>query len=70
MRLNIYLESSVQMTSFSRFSWVKVIGTVGGLERFASMFILFALNYFTEIDYIAEFVKELFLEKQTNRQFY
>ena len=58
------------MTSFSRFSWVKVISTVGGLERFASMFILFVLNYFTEIDYITEFVKELFLEKQTNREFY
>ena len=68
MRLNIYLESSVQMTSFSHFSWVKVIGTVGGLERFASMFILFVLNYFTEIDYIAEFVKKLFLEKQTNNK--
>jgi hypothetical protein len=63
LRLNLFLDSSVQKTSFSRYSWVKVIGTVGGFEKFVSMFILFALNYFTKIDYVAEFVKELFLEK-------
>ena len=61
--LNLYLDSVVQKSSFSRHDWIKVIGTVGGVERFYGMFIMMVIGYFTEIDYMAEFIKSLFLEK-------
>ena len=51
--VNLYLESSVQTTKFKRHDWIRVMGTVGGLEKFISMFILFGLGYFTDIDYKA-----------------
>ena len=51
----------MQKSGFSRYDWIKVLSTVGGFERFVAGFILMVLNYFTEIDYMAEFVKELFL---------
>jgi hypothetical protein len=53
----------VQKSSFSRHDWIKVIGTVGGVERFHGMFIMISIGFFTEIDYMAEFIKSLFLEK-------
>ncbi len=40
-----------------------MIGTVGGVERFYGMFIIMLIGYFTEIDYKAEFIKTLFLDK-------
>ena len=61
--LNLYLDSVVQNSSFSRYDWIKVIGTVGGVERFYGMIIMMLIGYFTEIDYKAEFIKNLFLEK-------
>ena len=30
----------------------------------------FFLNYFTEIDYMCEVIKNLFLEKETSKKFY
>lgn len=59
--LNLFLGNSVQRSSFSRYDLLKVLSTVGGFERFAAGFIVIVLSYFTEIDYLAEFTKELFL---------
>ena len=59
----MYLNYNVQKSSFSRHDWIKVIGTVGGVKRFYEMFIMISIGFFTEIDYMAEFIKSLFLEK-------
>ncbi len=40
-----------------------MIGTVGGVERFYGMIVMMLIGYLTEIDYKAEFIKNLFLEK-------
>jgi hypothetical protein len=53
----------MQQVTISRYDWLKAVGTVGGVERAATAIILMLLSYFTRIDYLAEFVKELFLEK-------
>lgn len=52
--------------SVERKTYLSAIGEIGGLQSFY-LFIGFALmSYFTDIDYHANIVKALFLEKQTD----
>jgi hypothetical protein len=57
------LDNSVKIISFSRYQFVNALAKVGGVMNFYTLIIMMALAHFTEIDYIASFIKALFLEK-------
>jgi hypothetical protein len=61
--LTIMLDNSVEVVSFSRYQFGNALAKVGGVIRFYTLIIIMALAHFTEIDYIATFIKALFLEK-------
>jgi len=70
LELRLVLDSVIQKSKYSRYDWDKIIGKVGGVERFYGGYILLVVGYFTRIDYMAEFISKLFLVKQSNKTFH
>lgn len=49
---------------------IDAISAIGGVAGFYGSVIIAIFSAFTEIDYLTEIIKRLFLEKQTNRKFF
>ena len=68
---NCLLMQSTDVSIFPlRADFITAIGNIGGVSGIYASFIIFILDYFVEIDMFIAFIKVMFLEKQTDQEFF
>ena len=60
MRLDTFQDYTV----FTRAGWYDAIGNIGGMQGFIIMIVGMVLGNVTEIDFLAEMIKGLYLKRQ------
>lgn len=68
--VNIKLDNVMDYHSVDRKKYTSALCDIGGIQSFWLFFGMMICRYFTKIDYEAKLVKDLYLEKQTDEQFY
>jgi hypothetical protein len=68
--IKIKLDQFIDYWTIERATYILALGNVGGLQSFYAFLILAMIDYFINIDYMANIIKQLFLEKQTDKKFY
>jgi hypothetical protein len=58
------LDSFQDYTAFTRAGWYDAIGNIGGMQGFIIMIVGMVLGNVTEIDFLTEMIKGLYLKRQ------
>jgi hypothetical protein len=58
------LDTFQDYTAFTRADWYDAIGNIGGMQGFIIMIVGMVLGSVTEIDFVTEMIKSLYLKRQ------
>ena len=64
VEINLRLDTFQDYTVFTRAGWYDAIGNIGGMQGFIIMIVGMVLGNVTEIDFLAEMIKGLYLKRQ------
>ncbi len=64
VELTLRLDSFQDYTAFTRAGWYDAIGNIGGMQGFIIMIVGMVLGNVTEIDFLTEMIKGLYLKRQ------
>jgi hypothetical protein len=63
------LDTFQDYTAFTRAHWYDAIGNIGGMQGFIIMIVGMVLGSVTEIDFVTEMIKSLYLQRQPTSEY-
>ena len=69
VQINLRLDSYEDYTVIERASWFGAIEGIGGMQGFIAMVLVILLGSVTEVDFVSEMIKGLYLKRQPTQEY-
>ena len=69
VQITLRLDSYEDYTVIERASWFSAIEGIGGMQGFIAMVVVILLGSVTEVDFVSEMIKGLYLKRQPTQEY-